>query len=81
MPKYKNNTPEIVEGFLDKFFAKIATKAADKTLQKIKKKDPKLGALLGRAQQMRKDGEAFLNKMDPEERDEYMDDLFAKYGL
>jgi len=81
MANYKNNTPKLVEGFLDKFFGKIATKAADKALKDINKKDPKLGKLLSRAQDIRKDGEAFLNKMDPDERDEYMDDLFAKYGL
>jgi flagellar motor component MotA len=80
MPKYKNLTPELVEGFLDKFFSKIATKAADRAVSKIQKNDPKLANLLKTAQKLRKDGEKFLNSMSSTEREKYEDDFMKRYG-
>ena len=79
MPKYKKVKPEIVEGLLDRFFGKIATKSAEKAIKDIKKKDPELGNLLDQAKQLRKRGEARLAKMTKQERDDDWQALVDKY--
>ncbi len=79
MPKYKKVKPEITEGFLDRFFAKIATNTANRVVKNIKKKDPKLGNLLDRAQELRKQGEAHLAKMTKKEREDYLDDMWNQF--
>ena len=79
MPKYKKVKPEITEGFLDRFFAKIATNTADRHIKQIKKKDPEMGKLLDRAQELRKQGEARLAKMTKKEKEKAFADMWAKY--
>tara|TARA_R110002020_G_scaffold68202_3_gene178520 strand:+ start:2879 stop:3121 length:243 start_codon:yes stop_codon:yes gene_type:complete len=79
MPKYKKVKPEIVEGLLDRFFGKIATKSAERAIKDIKKKDPELGNLLDQAKQLRKRGEARLAKMTKQERDDDWQALVDKY--
>jgi hypothetical protein len=79
MVKYKKVKPEITEGFLDKFFAKVATNTATRAVKNIKKKDPKLGKLLDMAQDLRKQGEAHLSKMTKQEREDYLDDMWDQF--
>jgi len=79
MPNYKKVKPEITEGFLDKFFAKVATNTATRAVKNIKKKDPKLGKLLDMAQELRKQGEAHLSKMTKQEREDYLDDMWDQF--
>ena len=79
MVKYKKVKPEITEGFLDKFFAKVATNTATRAVKNIKKKDPKLGKLLDMAQELRKQGEAHLSKMTKQEREDYLDDMWDEF--
>ena len=81
MPKYKNLKPEIIEGFLDAMFGKVATKAAEKTIKDIEKKDPKLGKLLKIANDVAKKGERHLKSMSKSERDDYMDNLRRDLGV
>tara|TARA_B100001564_G_C20551868_1_gene629490 strand:- start:40 stop:237 length:198 start_codon:yes stop_codon:yes gene_type:complete len=40
MPKYKNVTPELVEGFLDKFFSALGKGLRKQALKDLAKKDP-----------------------------------------
>ena len=42
MSKYKNNTPQIVEGFLEKMFGAMATRVGQKVAKDIAKKDPEI---------------------------------------
>ena len=81
MPKYKNLKPEIIEGFLDAMFGKVATKAAEKTIKDIEKKDPKLGKLLKIANDVKKRGERHLKSMSKAEREDYLDKLDRELGL
>ena len=81
MPKYKNLKPEIIEGFLDAMFGKVATKAAEKTIKDIEKKDPKLGKLLKIANDVAKKGERHLKSMSKAEREDYLDKLYRDLGV
>ena len=80
MPKYKNLSPKLVEGFLDKMLGKVATRAAEKHIKDISKKDPKLGKILQRANKVAKEGEKYLKSMSKDEREKYMDDIYKSYG-
>ena len=41
MAKYKKLTPELIEGFLDKMFGKLATQAGKDVAREMGKKDKK----------------------------------------
>ena len=81
MPKYKNNTPQIVEGFLEKMFGAIATRVGQKVANDIAKKDPEMGKLLDKAQDLMKQAEKRLNKMTPAEKEKYFSDKYKKFGI
>ena len=80
MPKYKNLTPKLIEGFIDKMFGRILTKKAEKHIKDITNKDPKLGKILQRANKVAKDGEKYLKSMSKSEREKYMGDIYKDYG-
>ena len=80
MPKYKNLSPKLIEGFLDKMLGKIITKKAEKHIKDISKKDPKLGKILQRANNVAKEGEKYLKSMSKDDREKYMDDIYKSYG-
>jgi len=80
MAKYKNLSPQLVEGFLAKMFGKILTKKAEKHIKDILKKDPKLGKILQRANNVAKEGEDYLKSMSKSEREKYMGDIYKDYG-
>ena len=77
MPKYKNLSPKLVEGFLDKMLGKVATKAAEKHIKDISKKDPKLGKRLAYAKKLADDTEKYLNSLPKAERDAIYDEWEA----
>lgn len=79
MPNYKKVKSQVREGFLDRFFGKIATKAAEKATKDIQKKDPELGNLLKRAADLRKRADQRLSKMTKQERDDEWESLVKKY--
>ena len=55
MPKYKNLTPKLIEGFLDKMFGRIATRAGQDVAKDMARKDPTIGKKLARAAALVKD--------------------------
>ena len=57
MPKYKNFTPTLVEGFLEKMFGKIATAAGQKVAKEMGKKDPKFGSKMSRVADLKKENQ------------------------
>jgi hypothetical protein len=69
MPKYKNNTPQIIEGFLEKMFGALATKTGEKLTKQISKQDPEMGKLLQRGKDLIKQAEKRLKGMSPEEKE------------
>jgi len=75
MPKYKNNTPQMIEGFLDKMFGKITSKIGQDVVNKMKKKDPTVGKYLSIASDMIKKTEKHLASMSPKEQEKYKQDL------
>ena len=42
MPKYKNLTPQLIEGFLEKMFGAIATSAGKKVAKDMASKAPEV---------------------------------------
>ena len=80
MSKYKNLSPQIVEGFLDKIFGRILTRKAEKHIKDISKKDPKLGKILQRANNVAKEGEKYLKSMSKSEREKHLGDIYKDYG-
>ena len=71
MPKYKNNTPQMIEGFLDKMFGKITSKIGQDVINNMKKKDPTVGKYLSIASDMIKKTEKHLASMSPDEQEKY----------
>ena len=45
MARYKNNTPQIVEGFLDKMFGAFVKKRGQQIAKDMGRKDPEMGRL------------------------------------
>ena len=81
MAKYKNLTPKLIEGFLDKMFGKIATATGQQVAIDMAKKDPKVGKLLKVAADMVKRTEKHLSKMSKSERDKWRSDLEKEFGI
>jgi hypothetical protein len=81
MPKYKNNTPQIVEGFLEKMFGALATNTGKKVAAKMSKKDPEMGKLLNRAQGLMKQAEKRLKGMSAAEKEKHFADLEKELGI
>jgi len=81
MAKYKKLTPELIEGFLDKMFGKLATQAGKDVAREMGKKDKKAGDLLGRAWKLADDMEKHLKSMSPSKREKYKRDLWKKAGV
>ena len=74
MAKYKNNTPQIVEGFLEKMFGALATTAGQKVAKDLAKKDPEMGKLLARAQGLMKQADKRIKGMSRAELDQWKRD-------
>ena len=81
MAKYKKLTPELIEGFLDKMFGRIATQAGKQVAKDMGKKDPNAGELLNRAWKLAGDMEKHLKSMSPSKREKYKKDLWKKAGI
>ena len=80
MPKYKNLTPQLIEGFLEKMFGAIATSACKKVAKDMAKKDPEVGKLLSRASDLVSQAEKRLKGMTPAEKKKHFADLEKKLG-
>jgi hypothetical protein len=80
MPKYKNNTPQIVEGFLEKMFGAIATSTGKKVAAKMAKKDPEVGKLLSRAADLVSQAEKRLKGKSKSEKEKHFADLEKDLG-
>lgn len=80
MPKYKNLTPQLIEGFLEKMFGAIATKTGKKVAKDMAKKDPEVGKLLSRASDLVSQAEKRLKGMTPAEKEKHFADLEKKLG-
>ena len=74
MTKYKNSTPQIVEGFLEKMFGALATKAGQKVAKDLAKKDPEMGKLLARASGLLKQADKRIKGMSRAELDQWKRD-------
>ena len=81
MPKYKNNRPEIVEGFLEKMFGALATSKGQQIAAKMAEKDPEIGKKLKIAQKAMADARKQLSKMSPSEKKKHFADLRKSTGL
>ena len=80
MPKYKNNTPQIVESFLEKMFGALVTAKGKKVRADLSKKDPKMGKLLDRAAELMKQAEKRMKGMNRQQKMAHMQDLDDKLG-
>ena len=81
MPKYKNLTPKLIEGFLDKMFGRIATRAGQDVAKDMARKDPTIGKKLARAAALVKDIENDMKKMSKAQKKKYEQDLWKKAGV
>jgi hypothetical protein len=81
MPKYKNFTPTLVEGFLEKMFGKIASAAGQKVAKEMGKKDPKFGSKMSRVADLIKDIENDMKGMSKSQKDKYARDIWKKAGV
>ena len=68
MSKYKNNTPLVVESFLEKMFGALATAKGKALTKMISKQDPEMGKLLNKGADLIKQAEKRLSKLSPEEK-------------
>tara|TARA_R110002110_G_scaffold83238_1_gene216132 strand:- start:155 stop:403 length:249 start_codon:yes stop_codon:yes gene_type:complete len=81
MPKYKNFTPKLVEGFFDKMFGRIITKAGQDVVKDMTRKDPKIGKKLSRVAAMIADIRKDMKGMTPSQKDKYKRDVWKKAGV
>ena len=81
MLKYKNLTPKLIEGFLDKMFGRIATRAGQDVAKDMARKDPTIGKKLARAAALVKDIENDMKKMSKAQKKKYEQDLLKKAGV
>ncbi len=81
MATYKKLTPELIEGFLDRMFGRIATRAGQDVAKEMGKKDPEVGKLLKHAANLVKKTEKHLNSMSKAERQKYIKGLEKKLGI
>ena len=81
MAKYKNLTPKLIEGFLDKMFGRIATRAGQDVAKEMGKKDPKVGKLLNHAAELVKQIEKEMKSMSKAQQKKYEQDLWKKAGV
>ena len=81
MPKYKKLTTELVEGFIDRMFGRIATKTGQAIAKDMARKDPKVGKLLSRAANLAKEAEKHLKSMSKDDREKYISDLEDELGI
>jgi|TARA_B110000211_G_scaffold36995_1_gene37222 hypothetical protein len=81
MANYKNLKPEIVEGFLEKMFGKIITKAGQDVANDMAKKDPTFGKKMNRVATLVKDIENDMKNMSKAQKDKYKRDIWKKAGV
>ena len=81
MAKYKNLTPKLIEGFLDKMFGRIATKVGQDVAKDMSRSDPEIGKLLKHAANLVKKTEKHLNSMSKSEKEKYIKGLEKKLGI
>lgn len=81
MAKYKNFTSELIEGFLDKMFGKIITKAGQQVTKDMTKADPSFGKKLLRVRALIKDIENDMKGMSKAQKDKYKRDIWKKAGV
>ena len=81
MAKYKNLTPKLIEGFLDKMFGRIATKTGQAVARDMSRSDPEIGKLLTHAANLVKKTEKHLNSMSKSDRAKYIRNLKKKHGI
>ena len=81
MPKYKNFTPKLIEGFMDRMFGRIATRAGQDVAKDMARKDPRVGKLLGHAAKLVKQIEKEMQGMSKAEKGKYERDLWKKAGV
>tara|TARA_R100000008_G_C3561269_1_gene156318 strand:+ start:63 stop:260 length:198 start_codon:yes stop_codon:yes gene_type:complete len=62
MPKYKNVTPQLVEGFMEKFFAALGRGLRKQALKDLAKKDPVIAKSIKDLEQAKANLEKSLNK-------------------
>ena len=79
MAKYKNLI--LIEGFLEKMFGKIVTKAGQEVVKDMKKRDPKVGNKMVRLTDLIKDIEKDMKGMSKIEKQKYKDDIWKKAGV
>lgn len=81
MAKYKPVDEKIVEGFMEKMFGRIVTKAGQQVAADIAKKDPKFGSKFKRLNNMIKDIEKDLKGKTKAQQAKYKRDLFKAAGI
>tara|TARA_R100001377_G_scaffold81900_1_gene61747 strand:- start:786 stop:1034 length:249 start_codon:yes stop_codon:yes gene_type:complete len=81
MAKYKKLTPELIEGFLDKMFGRIATQAGKQVAKDMGKKDPKVGKKLARVAALVKDIENDMKGMSKAQQSKFERDLWKRAGV
>ena len=81
MAKYKNLTPKLIEGFLDKMFGRIATRVGQDVAKDMSRSDPEIGRLLKHAANLVKKTEKHLNSMSKSDRAKYIRNLKKKGGI
>ena len=81
MARYKNNTPQIVEGFLDKMFGAFVKKRGQQIAKDMGRKDPEMGRLLCIAAKAINQAEKRLKNMTPAEKKKHFSDLEKLAGL
>ena len=81
MAKYKKLTPELIEGFLDKMFGRIATQAGKQVAKDMGKRDPKVGKKMARVAKLVKDIENDMKGMSKAQKDKYKKDIWKKAGV
>ena len=81
MAKYKNLTPKLIEGFIDKMFGRIATRAGQDVAKDMARKDPTVGKKLARAAALVKDIEKDMKNMSKAQKEKYKRDIWKKAGI
>ena len=81
MTKYKNLTPKLIEGFLDKMFGRIATKTGQAVATDMSRNDPEIGKKLARVAKLVKDIEKDMKGMSKAQKTKYERDIWKKAGV
>ena len=77
MPKYKNINEGLVSRFIKALFDKAATGLESRTINKLKKTDPKLANQFQKLQDTKKEIEKMLSKKDLKQlRNNELPDIF-----